>query len=196
MTLRQDKRRWTMREVQGAALDLFEARGFDAVSVEAIAAAAGVSPPTVYRHFGSKERIVLWDDYDPGLFAEIAAQTRALAPLAAIEHGLIASLDRVYADDARLVLRRARLMLSNPALLAANAPLMAELCAALGALLDQHYPRLGTERAELLGAVVVAALEIAIKHWIAEEGRRPLREHFREAFADLRSVVLTEGVLT
>ena len=55
--------------MQQVALDLFEQRGFAAVGVEEIARAAGVGPATVYRHFGSKERIVLWDDYDPLLLA-------------------------------------------------------------------------------------------------------------------------------
>src|SRR5690349_3484703 len=110
MSLRDDKRRWTMREVQAAAIDLFEAQGYAPVSVEAIAAAAGVSAPTVYRHFGTKERIVLWDNYDPDLLSSIAREARHLPPLKAIEAGLIAALDRVYEADAKRILRRARLV--------------------------------------------------------------------------------------
>ena len=51
-------------------------------------------------------------------------------------------------------------------------------------------------RADLLAAVVVVALEIAVHRWVDERGREPLRVYFREVFADLRSVVLTEGVTT
>src|SRR5690349_3530980 len=123
-----------MREVQGAALDLFEANGYDTVSVEAIAAAAGVSPMTVYRHFGTKERIILWDDYVPDLLASIAAEAPRHGPLAAIEIGLIAALDRIYDGDARLILRRAKLTRATPILRIANAPVLAELRAALGAV--------------------------------------------------------------
>ena len=194
MTLRDDKRRWTMREVQGAALDLFEANGYDAVSVEAIAAAAGVSPMTVYRHFGTKERIILWDDYDPELLASIAAHAPKLPPLAAIEAGLIAALDDIYQTDARLVLRRARLLRATPALRLANAPVIAELKATLGATLVLSYPRLSEGRAELLASVVCVALETAVNRWVDARGRTPLRDHFRDAFDDLRSVVQTEGV--
>jgi AcrR family transcriptional regulator len=184
-----------MREVQGAALDLFEANGYDAVSVEAIAAAAGVSAPTVYRHFGTKERIVLWDDYDPDLLASIAAEAPQRGPLAAIEAGLIVALDRIYDADARLVLRRARLVGATPMLRIANAPVLAETRAALGAVLVLSYPRLSEGRAELLASVVVIALETAVNRWVDERGRAPLRTHFREAFEDLRSVIQTEGVL-
>lgn len=193
MSLRDDKRRWTMREVQAAALDLFEANGYDAVSVEAIAAAAGVSPPTVYRHFGSKERIILWDDYDPDLLASIAAHARHAAPLAAIELGLIDAVDRIYETDARLVLRRSRLVRATPMLRLANIPIMAETRAELAAVLVLSYPRLSEARAELLASVVLVALEAAITRWIDERGKTPVKTHFRDAFADLRSVVLTEG---
>ena len=195
MSLRDDKRRWTMREVQAAALDLFEANGYEAVSVEAIAAAAGVSAPTVYRHFGTKERIVLWDDYDPDLLAAIAHHARRLSPLAAVEAGLIAALDAVYETDAKRVLRRAKLLSRQPELRAANAPLMAELRAGLGTVLIAAYPRLGEPQAELLAAVVVVALEHAVGRWVEQRGKTPLKLQFSEAFADLRSVILKEGVL-
>jgi hypothetical protein len=42
--------------------------------------------------------------------------------------------------------------------------------------------------------VVVVALETAVLRWVAGRGKNPLRQHFRDAFADLRSVVLMEGV--
>ncbi len=44
--------------------DLFDGRGFEKVSIEDIAAAAEVSPSSVYRYFGTKERIVLHDEVD------------------------------------------------------------------------------------------------------------------------------------
>ncbi|MEO8756378.1 MAG: helix-turn-helix domain-containing protein [Devosia sp.] len=196
MSLRDDKRRWSMREVQAAALDLFEASGFDAVSVEAIAAAAGVSAPTVYRHFGTKERIIVWDDYDPGLLDTIARHATQLPPLRAVETGLIEELDRVYEADSRRVLRRARLMLATPALRLANVPVLAELRAELGAVLALSYADLTEARADLLAAVILVGLETAIGRWIGTGGKTSLRTHFRDAFADLRSVILTEGALT
>ena len=195
MSLREDKRRWTMREVQAAALDLFEANGFEAVSVEAIAAAAGVSAPTVYRHFGTKERIIVWDDYDPDLLDSIARQATRLPPLAAVETGLIEALDKVYGADARRVLRRAQLMLNTPALRVANAPVIAELRAELAAVLALSYADMTVARADLLAAVIIVALEAAITRWIGTRGKSSLHGHFRDAFGDLRSVILTEGVI-
>lgn len=41
--------------LRAAALELFAERGFEATSTRAVAAAAGVSPALVTRHFGSKD---------------------------------------------------------------------------------------------------------------------------------------------
>ncbi|MCF2530923.1 TetR/AcrR family transcriptional regulator [Yinghuangia soli] len=42
-----------------AALAVFAEEGYSAASVDAIAARAGVSKPTIYNHFGNKERLFL-----------------------------------------------------------------------------------------------------------------------------------------
>lgn len=46
------------RRLEEIALPLFDERGYDAVTVEQLAAAAGVSAMTVYRHVGSKASLV------------------------------------------------------------------------------------------------------------------------------------------
>lgn len=51
-----------MREIQVIALDLFDKYGFPRVTVGQIAEAAGVSASSIYRYFGTKEMVVLWDE--------------------------------------------------------------------------------------------------------------------------------------
>ena len=61
------RERWRLnaiRTIQERALDLFDARGFDAVTIEEIAAAAEVSPSSVYRYFGTKEGLLVADEFD------------------------------------------------------------------------------------------------------------------------------------
>lgn len=48
-----------MDQVRSVAFELMSANGFDAVTVEQIAARSSVSPSTVYRYFGTKEALVL-----------------------------------------------------------------------------------------------------------------------------------------
>ncbi|KAB8194628.1 TetR family transcriptional regulator [Nonomuraea phyllanthi] len=59
--LRERWRLKAMRTIQERALDLFDEKGFTAVTIEEIAAAAEVSPSSVYRFFGTKEGIVVAD---------------------------------------------------------------------------------------------------------------------------------------
>ncbi|MFJ6793076.1 TetR family transcriptional regulator [Streptomyces sp. NPDC091268] len=57
--LRESKKLRTRRQLAATALELFLERGFDAVSVADVAAAAEVSKPTLFRYFPSKEDLLL-----------------------------------------------------------------------------------------------------------------------------------------
>ena len=62
-------------ELLGAAVTLFDGKGFEATTVQDIAKVAGVAPGTVYLYFDSKERILreLHVQYHHTLQAEVAA---------------------------------------------------------------------------------------------------------------------------
>jgi AcrR family transcriptional regulator len=57
--LRESKKRETKQRISDVATELFFARGFDAVTVEEIAAAANVSKVTVFNYFARKEDLFL-----------------------------------------------------------------------------------------------------------------------------------------
>jgi TetR/AcrR family transcriptional repressor of mexJK operon len=69
------------------AADLFSARGFEGVSIDAIAAESGISKTTIYAHFGGKEglyrAITSWFCRVPGL-ALNQVETRDRAPEAVL----------------------------------------------------------------------------------------------------------------
>jgi AcrR family transcriptional regulator len=171
-----------MRAVQEAALDLFEARGFAAVTIDEIAAAAGVGPATVYRNFGSKERIVLWDEYDPQLFGELAKRLPDAAPTRAVLEGMIAALEPAYAVDRKRILRRSRLALATPELRAAIAAEMQTLRAALAAVFVEHGAARAGLEANVFAAAIAGTLETAIEAWVHDRGRTPLPAILRRAF--------------
>ncbi|MGY1916920.1 TetR/AcrR family transcriptional regulator [Blastococcus sp. SYSU DS0973] len=78
------RRRWeaTHERIFTTAVRLFEDEGFDQVSVSRIATAAGVSVPTFYAHYPSKEHVVMRLMAPEQVAALIAAQPASL-PLAA-----------------------------------------------------------------------------------------------------------------
>ncbi|MFG3371028.1 TetR/AcrR family transcriptional regulator [Streptomyces sp. NPDC090032] len=63
MNLRERKKLATWRAIRVAALRLFEEQGYEATTVEQIAAAANVSRATFFNYFAGKEAVVV--DQDP-----------------------------------------------------------------------------------------------------------------------------------
>lgn len=169
-----------MRRAQDAALDLFEARGFDAVTVDDVARAAGVGVASLFRNFGTKENLVLWDEYDPLFFEAVAAHLKTKSPLEAMSAGVRDALGSVYEKDRRRVLRRTELMAKTPALRLAG---LANLHLLREGLSQVLAPKVKDplER-ELLCAVFGATLEVSVERWRKERARRTLAVILREAF--------------
>jgi len=187
---RTRRRLATTRRVQALALDLFEARGFDATSVEDVARAAEVAPATVYRAFGTKEGIVMWDEYDPALLLAFAHHLAAAPPAEAMLAAVLESLAVVYTRDRARILRRARLMRKTPSVARlATSGLVALRDALVGVLAATPGARGRSRRDPLADRVVAAALvvtlEAAIDLWLDDDGRRPLARCLRMAFARL-----------
>ncbi len=78
--LRERKKARTRASLREHALRLFREQGYQATTVEQIAAAAEVSPSTFFRYFPTKEDVVLQDDMDTRLVEAFARQPPDLAP--------------------------------------------------------------------------------------------------------------------
>jgi AcrR family transcriptional regulator len=178
--LRERKRLTAMRRVQEQAVALFGARGFADVTVEEIARAAEVAPVSVYRWFGTKEGLVLWDDYDPDLFAAIAGHLEDHPPLSAVRDAVVAELGRIYDADRALVLDRTKLIHREPALLAAATVGLRAMQDALAELFRTATPDELARR--VLAGAAVSTLAAAIEAWQADDGRTPLATFVAQGF--------------
>ncbi|MGV9800600.1 TetR family transcriptional regulator [Mycobacterium sp. NPDC003449] len=118
---RAAKKEATRQAIQSHALRLFAEKGYDATTVDDIAAAAGVSHMTFFRYFPRKEEVVEYDEYDPMIEELIAGRPAEEPPLTAIHRALRSGLQTVLATDGGALLQRTRLILANPALRARNA---------------------------------------------------------------------------
>jgi AcrR family transcriptional regulator len=175
--LRERKRTAAMVRIQGIALDQFEQRGFDEVTVEEIAEASEVSPSSIYRYFGTKEEIVLWDESDPALADLLRVGLADPVPLEGLRRVFLAGMDQMTAEDERQIVRRQRLVLTSPALEQAS---IAHQYQAAEIVEEALAERLGRPVADLEVQVFTHALLGGllgmIHHWQDTDFEAPLRE--------------------
>lgn len=175
--LRERKRLAAMLRIQSVALDMFEERGFDDVTVEEIAQASDVSPSSVYRYFGTKEELVLWDEFDPNMDRLLANALAEDVPLEGVRRVIMAGLVGLDAEGERRIRRRLVLVMGNEALeqaAAARTYAMAEL---VGRLLAT---RLGREEVDLevqvFSHALVGGLLGMFHHWQGTGFAEPLAD--------------------
>jgi AcrR family transcriptional regulator len=183
---RQRKKAETRDRIRACALRLFVEQGYDATTVEQIAAEAGVSHMTFFRYFPVKEDVALSDGYDP-LIARLLAQTPADWPIVArIRAALLQGLAQVYGADRDTLLAQNKLIAATPAL---RDRLWADQIAsqqlflqALGGGQHDHGPSFQTR---VTVAACLAAASTAILAWVENDGTPELPELIDQAFATL-----------
>jgi AcrR family transcriptional regulator len=175
-----------MKRVQRVAVSAFSSHGFDEVTVEQVAEGAGVSPISIYRWFGTKEALVLWDEYDPPLFEAIGARLEASSPFDAVRDGLIAELDRMYDSEQALVLDRARLIVGEPVLLHASISQQTAMVDGLVELFDAAGVDGGALEHRVLAGAAVGVLTVCLTQWAHDGGTIPMGELIGVAFETLR----------
>ncbi|MCK9795295.1 TetR/AcrR family transcriptional regulator [Isoptericola sp. 4D.3] len=109
----------TRARILDAALDLFEARGYDATTVTQVAEAAGVTEMTFFRHFPTKDAVLVSDPYDPLIADAVAAQPRELGAFQRVRRGMLAALRDITPTEDATAHRRVALVAANPRLRAA-----------------------------------------------------------------------------
>jgi AcrR family transcriptional regulator len=172
--LRERKKARTKTAIQLHAMRLFHERGYQATTIEQIAAAAEVSPSTFFRYFPTKEDVVLYDALDPMLLEAFRAQPAELSPIQALRGAMWAVFDHLPAGEMAMQRERDALIRSVPELrarmldeFAKNLQLIAEIVAErVGRPADDLAVR------TLAGAVIgvgIGALYTAGEHGTTED---------------------------
>jgi len=112
--LRERKKARTRASLREHALRLFREQGYQATTVEQIAAAAEVSPSTFFRYFPTKEDLILQDDLDVRMLDAFSRQPAGLAPVAAIRAATKEALASFGFDDMAQIRETIRLTLTVP----------------------------------------------------------------------------------
>ena len=146
-----------------AALELFEERGYDATSAAAIAARAGVTEMTFFRHFASKDAVLVDDPYDPLIAEAVARQSVELSPLSAAIAGVREAWRAVPAPAAVEVRDRLRIVSRTPSLQGALARNSTSTADAIAEALRSRGTTIGDAR--VAAAATIGALNAALLEW-------------------------------
>jgi AcrR family transcriptional regulator len=155
---------------------LFAERGFDATSVEEIAARAKVSKPVVYEHFGGKEGLyaVVVDREVRALLDRITTALTAGHPHELLEQAAIALLDYIEAetDGFRVLVRESPGMSATGSFSSVLNDIAHQVEHILGAEFKarDYDPRL----AELYSQALVGMVALTGRWWV--EVRKPRKE--------------------
>lgn len=153
----------TRERILTAALDLFERQGYAVTTVAQVADAAGITPMTFFRHFATKDAVLVTDPYDPLIAEAVAAQPAELPPLERVRRGFLAALDGIAEAEDATARRRVALVAGDPSLRAAMIQATQESQDAIVARLTEQ----GTRRTVALVATAacLAGVTAALLAW-------------------------------
>jgi AcrR family transcriptional regulator len=188
MSLRESKKRALILRVQDEAYRLAAQRGYDGTTIEAVAAAAGVSPSTVYRTFGTKEGIFLWDELEiptiEALETELSRHTAVEAVVAVIEAVGTAQF-HLPVDEMR---ERWRFLMDEPALRCAMREEFDRFEAVVADMLRSRGTVTAGE-ARVIASAGMGALHVMFEAWVADDPSTDLASAATDAASALRAVL-------
>ncbi|MFI2346694.1 TetR/AcrR family transcriptional regulator [Streptomyces sp. NPDC019443] len=185
--LRERKKLKTRIAIRRATYRLISEQGYEATTIEQIAEAAEVSPSTVFRYFPTKEDIVLTDEYDPVMEAELRARPADEDPLDSIRHVITHRLSTFVQAEREEVMQRSKLLVEVPAVRARMTEAMDTTSELLvHALAD----RTGRDHDDLdvrvFTAAVLGALREVMLYWAARDHQDDLVELVDRALTTMR----------
>jgi AcrR family transcriptional regulator len=171
------------RRLRDAALELFQERGYDAVTTAEIAARAGVTERTFFRHFPDK-REALFDgeaEFRDALTAAVLAAPEGVEPMGALFLAF-QSVEQMLLDNRRFSGPRQAVIIETPALQERVLTKTAGLTNTLAAALGQRGVK--PALAALAAQVGMAAFTYAVSAWFADPAGG-LSANLRRAFDQL-----------
>ena len=169
-------------------MTLYAEQGFEQTTVAEIAARAGLTERTFFRHFADKREVLFYGmDIARDLLTRTVADAPASAtPMEAIGAALQA-LCAVFQENPERVRLRDAIVSANAELRERELIKLAAFAAAVaGALRDRGIPE---PAASLAAETGVAVFKIAFARWISEPGQPDLPGIIRESMTELSGML-------
>lgn len=183
------KRRETLRRITDAGICLFLEKGYDATTLDEIAAAAGISRRTFFHYFKSKDEILVSLQSDMGEMIAKAVRDAPddQRPLDAVRDAVIAVCGAVPADD---MLAIDRLMRSNETVQARKQASYIEHERTLFAALRARWPDPSRAGAlKLVAMLAIGAIRLSTESFAQAAGERSMIDLLRDTFETLQTEI-------
>lgn len=171
--LRTRRKAETRKKIVLAAQDLFYTKGYDATTLEEVAATAGVHVQTLYRHFSNKQELASSSDrrWFEKFKAQITDPARTQTAFDLWRNWLRASFRYLTADGAESYKRYIQVRHANPAILGEMSAIRAGyedlLCQALAE--DYGLPAVGLSKPRLVAGTLLAASSYVLRRFEVED---------------------------
>mgnify|MGYP003503396016 CR=1 FL=1 len=181
--LRSRKKLRTRHAIQDAALELFVDQGYEATTVEQIAARVEVSPTTFFRYFGSKSEVIKGDQGErlPELQRAIVGRPAEEDDLevlrVAIQQEWISSI------DPGRTLRQAMVIAASPELRGVSFEIGYQWRGAISeSLAQRHGLEIPDDRCVFAASTVMSVFWRAVESWRRGGAQDDLADHFDRGF--------------
>ena len=189
-SLRDRQRAQIRADIRRAAFRLFAERGYDAVTTEEIAAAAGIAPRTFFRHVPTKEELVLSPARHGGaaIVALLEQRPSRESPDLALINAIIARTEAfkdAESEDWRETLLMAPELLNKVTMLTS-----VDKERAVKLVADRMHADPATDmRPGLLVQLAFAAADFAFQQWVRQSisDPQPLHTYVFEALEAIKS---------
>jgi AcrR family transcriptional regulator len=179
--------------LEQAALALYAERGYENTTVAEIAAHAGLTERTFFRHFADKREVLFWGGrmLQELVVGAVDAAPESASPIDAVTLALEATgpMFEERRDSAR---RRQRVIDANTELRERELIKLESLASALADALRRRG--VADPAATLTAEAGIAVFRVAFARWVSDSDSRDLPQHIRESLDELQAVTAGRSV--
>ncbi len=174
--------------LQEAALALYSERGFDQTTAAQIAARAGLTERTFFRHFADKREVLFGGSalLQERIVDGVVGAPAEDGPLDAVARGLASAAAMLGEFRRDLSRQRHAVIAANPELRERELAKLADYAAAVAHAL--HQRGVGEPQASLAAEAGMTVLRVAMDRWSSEGDDRDLADVMRDSMTELRAM--------
>lgn len=176
--------------LERAALELFRERGFEETTVADIAARAGLTERTFFRHYADKREVLFGGStaFQDTIVGALGQAPAHLGPLDAVRVAIEAIAP--FLDGRRALAReRSTIVAAHAELRERELIKLAALTAALAATFRERG--VAEPAASLAAEMGVSIFHVAFARWLHDRTDRPLRDLIAEGFDQVRALAIS-----